>query len=128
MSTGAGEAAPQKRPALAGPVVNNTPALFNSLETTLHFFMVFRAFRVCAQDRNTSAFAFNHLLWRQSVLFTLVGSPSWVVKRDGTATLRIRLSTQELPGFARKNPESDPAAILGYIIVDRTSDCSQVSG
>src|SRR6516162_2620869 len=64
----------------------------------------------------------------QSVLLTLVGSPSWVVKRDAAGTRRIRLSAQELPGSARKNPESDRAAVLGYIIVDRTSDCSQVSG
>jgi len=37
MSTGAGEAAPQKRPVLAGPVVNNPRGLFKSLETTSHF-------------------------------------------------------------------------------------------
>jgi len=72
-------------------------------------------------------FALNQLPGH-SVLLTLVGSPSWVVKRDAAGPRRIRLSTQELPGSARKNPESDRAAVLGYIIVDRTSDRSQVSG
>ena len=37
---GAGETASQARSALAGPVVNDAAALFKSLETTLHFFMV----------------------------------------------------------------------------------------
>jgi hypothetical protein len=40
MPTGAGAAAPQKRPALAGPVVNNPQGLFKSLETTSHFFVL----------------------------------------------------------------------------------------
>jgi len=40
MPTGAGEAAPHNRPALARPVVNKPQGLFKSLETTSHFFVL----------------------------------------------------------------------------------------
>ena len=61
-ATGAGETASQRRSALAGPVVNNASALFESLETALHFFWflerVSRRKSLAELDRNWVAASF----------------------------------------------------------------------
>jgi|SRR5690349_1060820 len=63
MSTGAGEAAPQKRPALAGPGVNNPPGLFQSLETTSHF----SVWRTAA---NSTGVRYPNALWGRCSLYS----------------------------------------------------------
>src|ERR1700747_2419453 len=63
MSTGAGEAAPQKRPALAGPVVNNRFGLFKSLETTSHSSVLLAA-------ANSTGVRYPNALWGRCSLYS----------------------------------------------------------